>query len=153
MAYTASDAFCAATDVEGLVGRGAFTSSTVPTAQQVLDWMARVAAEVESKLFESSLNYTVSTHGTPFPATPTDPKVFLAKVLAESANALGAAAIVLEIHGVKDSDGKSYEGKVLRDQYNEVLAALGAEVDSFSAYANVSRTNTTDLAITTTTEF
>lgn len=155
MPYTAAnDAFCAQTDVEGLCGRGAFTSSTVPTAQQCLDWMARVAAEVESKLAAAGSAYTVTSHGSPFPATPSDPKVYRQKVLAESANAYGAAAQLLFMHGVKDDQGNSAQATRLFEQYAGLLEAIGSEVTASPTGAVVySEANTDDLRFLSDTKF
>ena len=153
MAYTASDAFCAQTDVEGLIGRGTFTSTTKPTAQQCLDWMARVAAEVESKLADNGISYTVTSHGAAFPATPTDARTFRLKVLAESANAKGAAAQVLEMHDVKDEYGRVPSAIAMREEYLALLGTITTVADSATLVAACSRTDTTDLAFTSDTEF
>ena len=153
MAYSASDAFCAQTDVEGLIGRGTFTSTTKPTAQQCLDWMARVAAEVESKLAENGVNYTVQTHGAPFPATPTDAKTFRLKILAESANAKGAAALVLDIHDVKDEYGQVPAAIALRKEYLGLLDTIVLTAESSTLSAVFNSTDTTNLRFLSDTQF
>jgi hypothetical protein len=154
MAYTAAnDAFCAQADVEGLVGSGAFTSSTKPTAQQCLDWMARIAAEVESKLAEAGSSYTVAQHGSSFPATPTDPKVGRLKVLAESANAIGAAAQLLYMHDVKDEYGRVPSSIALFEQYAGILESIGTEVETSQSVAVFSDDKVDGLQFLTSTEF
>ena len=153
MAYTASDAFCAQADVEGLIGRGTFTSTTKPTAQQCLDWMARVAAEVEAKLAENGITYTVTSHGAAFPATPTDAKTFRLKVLAESANAKGAAAIVLEIHDVKDEYGRVPAAMEMKKDYLGLLEAIVTVAEGATLSAVYSDTNTTGLKFLSDTGF
>jgi len=154
VAYTAAnDAFCTQADVEGLCGRGAFTTTTKPTAQQCLDWMARIAAEVESKLADSGSTYTVLQHGSPFPATPTDPKVGRLKTLAESANALGAAAQILFMHDVKDEYGRVPSSVALFKQYAGILEAIGTEVETSQAAVVFSDEKTDGLQFLTNTEF
>ena len=154
MAYTAAnDAFCLQADVEGLAGRGAFTSGTTPTAQQVLDWMARIAAEVEAKLFENGITYTVLAHGSPFPGSPTDAKTARLKKLSESANAIGAAGMVLFIHGVKDEYGRSPEAAVLLKQYEGFLESITAVATVVASTAVFSDTNTDKLQFTSGSEF
>ena len=154
MPYTAADdAFCAQTDVEGLVGRGAFTTTTKPTAQQCLDWMARIAAEVESKLADSGSTYTVLRHGSPFPASPTDPKVARLRKLAESANAIGAAAQLLFMHGVKDDDGRVPASAALFKQYAGILESIGTEIETTQAGVVFSDDKTDGLQFLTNTEF
>lgn len=153
MAYSASDAFCAQADVEGLIGRGTFTSGTKPTAQQCLDWMARVAAEVEAKLAENGITYTVASHGAAFPATPTDAKTFRLKVLAESANAKGAAAIVLQMHDVKDEYGQVPSAIAMQKDYLGILETIGTIADAATLTAVYSDTNTTGLKFLSDTGF
>ena len=154
MAYTAAnDAFCVQTDVEGLVGRGAFTSGTKPTAQQCLDWMARIAAEVEAKLAENGSTYTVSSHGAPFPASPTDARIYRLKVLAESANAIGAAAQLLYMHDVKDEYGNVPSSVALFKQYAGLLESIVATTEASQSTAVFSDTNTDKLQFLTDTEF
>jgi len=153
MAYTANDAFCAQADVEGLIGRGAFTSTTKPSAQQCLDWMARVAAEVESRLAENGIAYTVTSHGAPFPATPTDARTFRLKVLAESANAKGAAAQVLEMHDVKDEYGRVPSAVAMREEYLALIGTITAVADAATLVAACSITDQTGLEFNSDTEF
>lgn len=123
MAYTANDAFCAITDVEALVGRGAYSVSTVPTNQQVLDWMARRAAQVEARLANGGQAYTVQSRGNAFPGSPSA-VVGRLKILCEVANAHGAAADAILMHEVKLPDGVPSAAEVLLKAYEDDLKQI-----------------------------
>lgn len=153
MAYTASDAFCAQTDVESVVQRGVFDTTTKPTAQQVLDWMARYAAEVEDHLAKSGSGYTVTNRGNPFPGSPTGTIARL-KLLCEAANAIGAASQVIAMHSVLGGAGSADAAKAMYDRFVEMLKQIDvAAVIAVSGASVFSRTDTTDLAFTSDTEF
>jgi len=153
MAYTDTSAFCLQTDVEGLVQRGVFTANTKPTAQQVLDWMARYAGEIESTIAAVGSSYTVSARNNPFPGSPS-PAVARLKMLCESANALGAASQVVAMHSVLGGSGSTDAATEMFERYTKLLEELVvAASNSVASAALVSRTDTTDLAFLTNTEF
>lgn len=111
MAYVENDSFCKQTDIEARLQRGTFTVSTKPTAQQVLDAMARRAAQVESALARAGQPYTVPSGANPFDATPTGLERRL-KVMAEEANIVGACADALQMW-ISPQQGTSSEEQVV----------------------------------------
>lgn len=132
MAYTANDAFCAQTDVEATVQRGTFTSGTFPTAQQVLDCMARRAAEIESVLASEGQPYTVQTRGSAFPGSPSA-SVGRLKVLCEMANAQGAAADVAAMHAAKGGVVASEDDIAWMVEYRKTLDAIRELCEAMAA--------------------
>lgn len=132
MPYTANDAFCAIADVETLVLRGPFSAGTTPTSQQVLDMMARVAGEVETLLHQHGSPYTVASHGNPFPSSVTDPSSTL-RVLCEQANAMGAAADVVNARESGQPNGSTDLAAVMLTRYKDALAAIESECRSTAA--------------------
>lgn len=152
MAYSANDSFCAITDVEAVVGRGAYSGTTAPTSQQVLDWMARRGSEIEERMARWGLTYTVPSRSNPF-GTPTGDTGKRLKIACEAANAQGAAADAILMHSAKSPDGAPESVKVLLDQYEAALKAIDALCQalvstSTSAPATLYETKTDGLEFT-----
>ncbi len=85
---TEQDAFCTVEDVRSHVQRE-FGPATVPTLDQVLQFMAWCANEIEADMAISGLSYTVDSGARPIPSgEPAD----TIRSIAANANARGAAA-------------------------------------------------------------
>ena len=153
MAYTSDDAFCIKTDVEAVVQRGAFTTDTKPTAQQVLDWMARYAGEIEQHMADAGASYTVKNRGVAFPATPTGAVARL-KILCEAANAIGAASQVIAMHSVLGGSGSDEAATAMYARFTETLKQVDAAAASATPGRSVfDRSDATDLPFTSSVEF
>lgn len=122
--YTEDDAFCKQADVEGVAQRGVYTSITNPSAQQVVDWMGRYAAEIEARMAENGQTYTVKNRGNGFPDTTSSASVARLKVLCEAANAQGAAAEAIAMHETKSDAGDPEASKVARKEYGRLLESI-----------------------------
>jgi len=152
--YTEDDAFCALADVEALVQRGSFTGSTHPTAQQVLDWMGRYAAQVESVLADNQIEYTVASRGNPFPDSGTDASVSRLQSLCEAANAIAAAAQAIEMLESKDSGDGSGKAAEMMKEFEALLEQIVQEALIDTSPAPIFGAGTsTDLRFLSDTEF
>jgi len=152
--FTEDDAFCLQADVEALVQRGKFTEATKPNHQQVLDWMARYAAQVESVLATAGVLYTVTSRGNPFPASTSDANAARLKTLCAAANAKAAAAEARAMHEVKDGTGAPSQSEIWLKEFEELLVQIAADCLVLETRAPIfSKTNTTDLKFLSDTEF
>ena len=127
MAFTANDTFCAITDVESRVGRGAFhASATVPTIQQTLDFMAMRAQEIQAAILRGGASYTVPSGSNAF-GSPTDTAVLALKLMCQNANALAAAADAINARDVRDNpDANTVAG----DLFAQYLRLIGSEEEA-----------------------
>ena len=123
MAFDADDAFCAITDVESRVGRGSFGASTVPTNQQVLDFMAMRAQEIQAAILRGGATYTVANGSNAF-GSPTDTAVIALKLMCQDANALAAAADAINARDVRDNPEAN---TVAGDYFAQYLRLIGSE--------------------------
>jgi hypothetical protein len=159
MAYTANDAFCAQADVEARLQRGTFTGSTTPTAQHVLDVMARRGAQIEARLADAGAPWTVPSGSRAFAASPSDPVERRLKVKCEDANVLGASADVLQMWLAKaGSDSTNEQVVALLELYKVALDEITREAESlYGSAAGVAdafvNSETVDLVFDEETEF
>lgn len=105
MPFVAADSFTTIAHVEAKLGRGAFDVSSVPTSQQVLDFMALRSSRVRSVIVSAGLAYTVPNGGAAI-GTATADAITLTN-LADDANALfaaGDAAAARDIHDEASMD-------------------------------------------------
>jgi len=124
MAYTASDAYCAQASVEARVQRGAFGTTTIPTATQVLEFMAQRAAQIQGLLFAAGQLYTPSSGGNAFPSGSASDFQKALQRLAEAANAVLAAADVAAARSYRESGTITEEAKGLWAQGRDLAAQL-----------------------------
>lgn len=144
MAFVVNDAFCVVADVEARAQRGPYTTTSVPTQQQVIDAMAMRAAEVEGVLKRFGLPYTVPSHDRPFPtgAGATDEEDRL-RALAIQANCIGAALDAVQMQdGAARAASKDLISSLL-ELYQAALETLmnycQFVVESASATSSVNR--------------
>ena len=90
--YVEADCFTTLLNVQGLVGRGAFSTTTQPTLQIVLNLMALRAARIVGRVAELGLTISVSTRQ----------DGSLAMQLADSCNMRYSAGDVIFAHDSKD---------------------------------------------------
>ncbi len=129
--HNATDAFCSQADVEAKAQRGVYDATTCPTSQQVLDFMAMRAGEVEGVLQRASLPYTVPSRGTPFPtygAGPTTDQEERLIVLCQQANAYGAAADAVL---AQDANARATS----KDLIETLMAMYRASLEALEDYA------------------
>jgi hypothetical protein len=102
--FVAADSFTTQAHVESRLGRGAFDGSSVPTQQQVLDFMALRSSRVRSVLVAAGLSFTVPNGGATIGTSTAD--ALTLTNLCDDANALfaaGDAAAARDIHDGKES--------------------------------------------------
>lgn len=139
-----TDSFCDITDVEAVVQRGAFSGSTYPTDQNVLDAMQMRSAHIEGVLRAAAQPYTVPSGANPFPASPNAFETTL-KQLCRQAVAAGAGAHALLTS--TQSDTGAIPDKVL--YWEKQWDALVEQIDAVCKRAPepalaMSRTPSTD---------
>jgi hypothetical protein len=120
-AYVEADSYTTIARVQALVARGVFSSSTIPTQQQVYDFMALDAGEVTARVAQEGVAITT--------ATRLDGSN--AMVLADQANMYLAAADALFAHESKDG-APSERVQALWSRGQEVLEALASTVSAAS---------------------
>jgi hypothetical protein len=89
--FVANDSYTTQARVESLFQRGVFTTTSIPTAQQVLDFMALRGAEITAALAKTGYAIT----------PPTIANTTVSR-LCDLANAMLAAGDALVAHDVKD---------------------------------------------------
>lgn len=105
MAWTENDTFAVVADVEANVQRGTFSDSpaTVPTLQQVIDFLRSRSMAVQAKLLAAGQTYTVPSGANPFPADGSGSALVQAlKELASDTAAAGATASALAASTVSE---------------------------------------------------
>lgn len=118
MAFVEQDSFADVADVEALVQRGPFGPSTIPTTQQVTDFLAKRAGLLELLLASRGLSFTV-----PSGARPVDPKSPLGKTLS-AMNAVAAAVDCVMAYEAGEAPVTSEKVKALLGVYAEMEKAL-----------------------------
>lgn len=147
MAFAEADSFCTVAEVEGLVGRGTFGASTVPTLQKVLDQMALRAAALEVVLASIGVQKTVPNGSAPLSQTGADARLFR---LCQNANAFQAAADAIMMGQVRDTNSVPEKAKaylVMADDVIDVIKAAG-KADATGQNIDRSFTNPEALADT-----
>ena len=124
-AYVEADSFTTVARVQSLVGRGAFTSATHPSLQEVYDFMALRAVELIGKAAEEGI--TIST------STRLDGSTAMG--LADRANMCLAAGDVIFAHDSKD--GRPPDRSIAlwaeaRDLFDPMIAVLKAPTGGHS---------------------
>jgi hypothetical protein len=141
VALTENDCFCLVDDVEALVGRGAFSVSTVPTEQQVIDTMARRAAALEVVLASIGVAKTVSTGSAPLLATGADARLYR---LCGQANAYLAAADAILMNQTRDTVSVPEKAKAYLAIADDIVATIRAAGRSDATGQDVDRSFVTD---------
>lgn len=118
MAFTETDSFAAVADVEAIVQRGPFGTGSVPTLQQVVDFLAKRAGTLELLLASKGLDLTV-----PSGRNPVDPKSPLGKALA-AMNATAAALDCVLAYEAGASPATSEKTQALLAAYEAMEKAL-----------------------------
>ena len=118
MAFVEQDSFAAVADVEALVQRGSFMTDTVPTLQQVVDFLAKRAGILELLLASRGVSVTVPSGARPF-----DPKSPLGKTLT-AMNACAAAVDAVMAYEAGEAPVTSEKVKALLGVYAEMEKAL-----------------------------
>ena len=136
MPYVEADSFTTQGRVEALVARGVHDTTTKPTAQQVLDRMAGQAARIEAVLRVAGHSGTVLSG-----ASPVTADTVLAR-LCDEANAFLAAAYVIEMHDVRDSDKALVESYLVAGQgQTEFGSTIGGLLNAIRTYVLATLTN------------
>ena len=120
MAYVEADSYTTVARVQSLVGRGAFSSSTVPTLQMVYDFMALRAMQITARVAREGMTISVATKG----------NLSTTMTLADQANMYYAAGDSIFAHDVKDLGDSPDRAKALWDQGDKVMEALADTVSA-----------------------
>lgn len=115
----ATDAFCSVEDVQRRVGRGAFSTTTVPTLSEALQEMTLFAARVQATLYFENVPYTVDSGSNPIPTT--DVFGLTLRQLCRDANAFGAASTILKIFNVRTQIAEDDRVQMYFDHFKELL--------------------------------
>lgn len=117
--YTENDTFTTVSGVEAYVQRGAYTASSIPTQQQVIDFAAHTAGCIELTMATAGLSYTVPNGASPIPAT----QPALNKIVTQM-NAIGAAAQAVLAHEGGESPIASQKATDLLELYDKLELKL-----------------------------
>jgi hypothetical protein len=139
MAYDDADAFCAQTDVEAHVGRGAYTATTQPTGPEVLDFMAERAGQIQARLSAVGYAATPASGSAPISTASDDGKAL--ERLVRKVNAMLAAGDVVAAHDTRDDPEAPPPAKALWEEGYRVLGELLAFAAGVLAVALRSKVN------------
>ena len=131
---TEQDAFCTLEDVRSHVQRE-FGPATVPTLDQVLQFMAWSANEIEAEMAVAGLSYTVDSGPRPIPGGEPGDTI---RSIASSANARGAAAQAIAAQFAALKSEKPEKAKDLEADFLRIKETLGSFI--------VAKANQEDLA-------
>lgn len=98
--YGPDDSFCELADVAGMVGRGPFTTDTIPPVDDVLRFMALRSARAQAALAQEGLTFTVPSGAAPL-SEDADPDLYR---LCREFAALAAAGDAVAAAAARDSD-------------------------------------------------
>lgn len=119
---SSTDSFSSVSDVEGNIGQS-FSTSTKPSTQNVTDFLAMRAAEIEALFVQYNYNYTVPSGATPI-SGDTSAKGTRMNRMARQANILGAASDALFAFEAANRGGESTRAKQKWDEYLAALAPM-----------------------------
>lgn len=136
MAFVENDSFCLLTNVEGLVGRGTFSGSTIPTQQSVLDAMALRAAGLEVVLASIGVPKTVPSGSNALQTTGSDARLFR---LCQNANAYYAAADAIIMQQTRDTVSVPEKAKAYLAMAEDIVSTIQAAGKSDATGQDVNR--------------
>lgn len=135
---TEADSFCTISGVAAYVQRGPFDTTSVPTLDQTLDFMAQRAALVAAIMAQNGAPYTPSTGSNPIPAGQTT-----LKFMCQQLNAVMASIDVVTAYEVGEAPATSDKVKYLLEiaqtletaLVNYVMSVIADEVAGSTAVA------------------
>lgn len=119
---SSADAFASVSDVQAEISQ-TFSTSTVPTTQNVTDFLALRASEVEALMAQHAYNYTVPSGDLPL-SGDTSAKGDRMNRLARSANILGASADALFAAEAANRGMESQRSRQKMEEYKALMEVI-----------------------------